>query len=423
VVNNELITHKQAKVIKASHYLYIITFMLFALILPTGFIHEKASRVIFYWCGYLSVLGLLLNSIKIKRITINKNLTISYMLPASIFLVWSILSHYIGGENNSSLLYTPAKRWIIASFISLYILNGYHDLPLKVNAKKILMISMLSAFILSTISGVVQGVESSDRILLGIDRAPLTAYAYSAFTLALSAIISREIIIKYKYFINILLLVISTYIIFLTQTRSAMFIHPVLGVALLISLMYKDKIVNIKTISFALLALFFVAAFNHKIISTRFQTTIHEINAYSNGNDNTSLGARFSMWKLGYLSFIESPFGQTQVHRNAFIKNYLNENKEKSAATLYLDVHLHNEVIQYASLFGVAGVFLLITFYYLLVFKISSPMLSVGIASLSAFLYGSTDVLLTSIEYIVIFTSIMTASQLIAISNKEESKQ
>lgn len=423
MVNNELITHGKAKTTKANHYLYAVTLILFALILPTGFIHEKTSRVIFYWCGYLSILGLLLHSITTQKIPTNKKLTTAYILPASIFLVWSIISHYIGGENNSSLLYTPAKRWIIASFISLYILNGYHNIPLKLNAKKILMISMLSTFILATTSGIIQGTESNERILLGIDRAPLTAYAYSAFTLALSAIISRTIKIKYKYFVNILLLMISTYIIFLTQTRAAMFIHPILGISLLLSLMYKDKIVNIKTISLALFALFAVAAFNHKIISTRFQTTIHEINAYSNGNDSTSLGARFSMWKLGSLSFIDSPLGQSQTHRNIFIKNYLNENKEKSAAIQYLNIHLHNEIIQYASLFGVIGVFLLLTFYYCIIFRISAPMLPVGIAGVSAFLYGATDVLLTSIEYIVIFTTTMTASQLITTSHNKESKQ
>lgn len=392
--------------------LYIITLSLLLLVLPIAFIHEKTSRVMFYWCGYLSLAGLLFSALTIKQALNRKNITLVFLLLSFLFIGWSILSEYISGDTSSELLYTPGKRWLVASVIAFYILNGKDEL--KTLPYTTLIISIMSfAFIVASTFGIIQGLDSNDRITLGINRATLTAYAYSAFTLAFSALMAMKLPSKYKYFIQSAILIVSTYVIFLTQTRAAMFLHPALGLFLLLSWMYKDKVLSLKIIAISLLSLMVVMAVSSKIIIDRYDATMRDIKEYNHGNDNTSLGARFSMWKLGIIAFSDSPFGQSEPHRNKIIIKYLDDAKKKSAATLYLKVHLHNEFIQYASIFGLIGVIVLFLFFFILMFKVSQPSIigPVGISTMSILLYGATDVLLTSIELIVIFsTTIMLSS-------------
>lgn len=399
---------------------HIIAFTLLLLILPTAFLHEKTGRVIFYWCGYISLAGLICGYFT-KKISFKKySVALPFFVLCILFTSWSALSHYISGERTSELLFTPAKRWLIASVIAYYILNTLNLTPRRCISKSIIT-SMTIAFIAASCFGIIQGINSGERILLGINRATLTAYAYSAFALALSSLIAHTFTTRYKYLLQSLVLVISTYVIFLTQTRAAIFLHPLLGMLLLVVCMYKDKLLNIKVLAIAAFSLAAVVLVSHNILINRFESTVTEVQAYSGGNDNTSLGARFSMWKLGIIAFKTAPFGQSESHRNEVITNYLHAENKTSAATEFLEVHLHNEFIQYASVFGVFGIAILILFFGMLMFRVSKPALigPVAISALSILLYGATDVLLSSIELIVIFSTTVTLSFIVMLLAKE----
>ncbi|EPF6063128.1 O-antigen ligase family protein [Enterobacter cloacae subsp. cloacae] len=411
---------KSQQVQLSSKALYLITFTLLLFVLPTSFIHEKTARVIFYWCGYLSVIGLLINAFITKQALNEKKIPFVFLLLTCLFLGWSTISKYYSGDTSSELLFTPGKRWLVAAVIALYILNIKVNFKSILNSKAILYVMSL-AFICSSAFGIIQGLISDERIFLGINRATLTAYAYSAFTLAFSSIIAFEIKNKYKYLIQSLILIVSTYVIFLTQTRAAMFIHPMLGLLLLIAWMYKDKVLSLNVLIICFISLIVVMAANSNIIAKRYDSTMRDINEYSRGNDNTSLGARFSMWKLGLIAFQEAPLGQSESHRNIAITDYLKDNKEKSAATQYLKIHLHNEFIQYASLFGIFGVIALLAFFFILIFKVSQPSIigPIGVSTISIALYGATDVLLTSIELIVVFSTTIILSSIASNFNQK----
>lgn len=393
--------------------LYLVVFVLLLLVLPSAFIHEKTARVIFYWCGYLSLFGLLFNAITTKQKLTQKNIALLFLLLSALFFGWSALSQLFSGDTTSELLYTPGKRWLVASAIAFYILSGKDKIK-NISFTTIIIAIMAVAFIAASAFGFIQGLDSDARIELGINRATLTAYAYSAFTLAFSALIAMKGPAKYKYFIQSAILVVSTYIIFLTQTRAAMFLHPALGFLLLLCWMYKDKVLSLKVLATAVLALVVVIAANSKIIIERYDSTLHEVSAYNSGNDQTSLGARFSMWKLGVMAFSHAPFGQSESHRNNTITEYLHDVNEQSAALQYTTVHLHNEFIQYASLFGIFGVIVLLVFFLALIFKVSKPSIigPIGISTISIALYGATDVLLTSIELIVIYATVIILSSM-----------
>ncbi len=79
------------------------------------------------------------------------------------------------------------------------------------------------------------------------------------------------------------------------------------------------------------------AAFSHQVIETRFDRTFTEYSDFTQGNDQTSLGLRFTLWKMGMLAFQKSPLGQTQHECNTFISDYLNQHgNENFWALIYI---------------------------------------------------------------------------------------
>lgn len=404
---------------KINKYTFISVVVLLTLVLPSAFLHEKTGRVLFYYCSYLSIIGVIVNYKKIINIISNGKIALPFLLLGLVFAVWSTISHYHLQENESKeLLFTPGKRMFLSSMISLYIIAMFKDGIIDpALIKKLFLFSFSSAFIAASIFGIMQGLVSPERILLGINRATLTAYAYSALSIALISIIGRRVEGRLRYPLLLITIIISVYVIFLTETRSAIVIHSALSLMTFLYIMRMDKKIKIIYAALALCALIAVFSINSKIIETRFNDTISDINAYRQGNDQTSLGARFSMWKVGVMSFYEHPLGTTQNTRNNYIRDYLLKNKQENSAVFqYLDVHLHNEIIQYGSLFGIVGVLILLYFYVSMIFTngisgiICNP---ISMVSISTLLYGMTDVLLTSIEFIVIISSIITMAYVI----------
>lgn len=414
--------------ITINKYLFIFVIVLLSLVLPTAFLHEKTGRVIFYYCSYLSILGIIINYKKILYIIYNAKIALPFLCLGILFALWSTISHYqLQANENRELLFTPGKRMFLSSMISLYVIAMFKsNLIDQALLKKIFLFSFSAAFIAASIYGIAQGLLSPERILLGINRATLTAYAYSALSIALTAIISRIIEGKLKYPLLLASIIISVYVIFLTETRSAMVIHAGLSLIIFAYSMWADKKIKIIYIALTLSALIAVCTINSKIIETRFKDTTSDITAYNQGNDQTSLGSRFSMWKVGAISFYEHPFGATQSTRNHYIRDYLVKNhQENSAVFQYLNVHLHNEIIQYSSLFGVFGLLILFYFYVNMIFTngisgiICNPISMIVISTL---LYGMTDVLLTSIEFIVIISTLITMSYVICFKTESENK-
>lgn len=395
--------------------LALVTMILTIFILPFAFIEEKIARVIFYWCGYFSLIGILYEVFS-KKAKMNINtIALSFFLLGVMYIAWSTISAYSDGQNESSLI-TAGKRMLLAGFIMNYIMHIFRQAIYPPNLiSKLALVSVTIAFIIATTYGIVEGIVDNRRLAMGIDRATLSAYAYSALSLALATLLLQMSNIKLRDIFFIALSLLSIYVICLTETRAAIVIHTLLIILLALKFFYLSR----KRISLVLIFIAIIVGLgaNQSIIKDRIDLTLNEIQKYQNNNDRTSLGARFTMWKVGWLAFQHHPFGQTQLERNQWIKSWLNDrDMGKSDVLQYLDVHLHNEFIQYASTFGLTGVFLLFFFYFVSIIKstkswgVINPIAVSGIALL---LYGATDVLLTSAEMIVIVAILFTLMTII----------
>ncbi|WP_130835939.1 O-antigen ligase family protein [[Erwinia] mediterraneensis] len=384
-------------------------------ILPAAFVHEKTARVIFYWFSYISIVGLLLEFRNYKSYLQSSKIPLAFLLLGCVYLGWSVYAQ-MHTTVKHEMLFTAGKRMILAFLTLSYLLcilqANYFS---RSTLRKLALASMGAAFISSGVYAFIQGATSTERIVLGINRATMTAYAYSAFTLALLTLVVN---LSHQRFYRVLFLImapLSLYVIFLTQTRAAMAIHTLLLAVLTLRLFFLSR--NFKVIAGIAIALTICLGLSYKTIEKRVELTVNEFESYQKNNDHTSLGSRFTMWSSGILAFENAPFGQTQEQRNAFIVSWLKEHgNSNSYAITFLNVHLHNEFIQYASIFGVGGVVILLFFFWVHIvdaarkYAFFNP---VTIAALSTLLYGMTDVLLTSIEYIVIFSVIVSLTQII----------
>ncbi|WP_167347662.1 O-antigen ligase family protein [Type-D symbiont of Plautia stali] len=391
--------------------------------LPVAFLYEKGGRVLFYYCAYFSLAGVVIELWQRKKVKLTDKKALAILLLGVIYVGWSIYFQYVM-HTVDGLYYTAGKRFILAWLIMVYMMHCFRTGSLnKKLAVRYAFLSLSLAFITSSCFGIFQSITTDERIVLGINRATMTAYAYSIVMLALISLILRMPDSKLKKAFFLFVSIISLYVIMLTQTRSAMAIHTLFLAYMTVRLFAVTR--NVKFIGCVALLLLLAVGLSYKLIETRVDTTVTEYTDYQQGNDKTSLGSRFTMWKTGILAFEHAPLGQTQDQRNKFITTYLDEHHQSDSwALIYINVHLHNEFIQFASLFGVVGVLMLLYFFFtLIVVEIRShqTITPLAIASVAMLLYGMTDVLLTSVEFIAMFGVLVVLLSLI--ENAEGNKK
>lgn len=398
-------------------YTAILFFCSFFVILPLAFIDEKISRVSFYLCGYLGLLGIAINFRECLSSLLACKIILPVLLMSFLYTIWSLLCEMVS-YNAQGTLFTPGKRWFVAAVISWYAVWLYnHDSAQRGLIRRYCIFSLLGAFIIASIYGIWQHIETSDRIVFAMNRPTGAAYQYSALSLVLMTVtLCDRLSLKKQYFIFTTGL-LSIYVIFLTETRSAMVIHTLAVSMLILHVVFKYKKLKSIPLVFIILTLASIIYTNWDLISLRYDRTSQEFSLYQQGNDKTSLGARFTMWRVGVMAFINAPLGETQASRNEKIVDFLrSEKNQNSDALRYVDVHLHNEIIQTGSLFGIFGICILGFFYYTLIFNnsLGKNFLynSISVLSLTTLLYGLTDVILTSIEYVVVFSLLLITSRL-----------
>jgi len=392
-----------------------LAFLTLIAILPVAFLYEKGGRVLFYYCAYFSLIGMAVEFWRKNKVQLTDRKALAMLMLGIVYVGWSLYAQYLPHTQDDQY-YTAGKRCVLAFIILSYLFHLYRtnffDRSLIV---KLSILSLALAFITSSSFAIYQSLTSAERIVLGINRATLTAYAYSAVTLALITLILKSTDNKLKKFYFLFVSIVSLYVIMLTQTRSAMVIHTLFLAYMMFRLFSTTR--NVKFLGCVAILMFVAAGLSYKVIEGRLESTVNEYHDYEKGNDKTSLGSRFTMWKTGVMAFERAPFGQSQYERNKFITAYLDaHNQSDSWALIYINVHLHNEFIQFASLFGVVGIVVLLYFFYTFIiseFRRYRSLTPLAVAGLAILLYGMTDVVMISVEFISIFSVLVVLLSLV----------
>ncbi|GKW39521.1 O-antigen ligase family protein [Pectobacterium carotovorum] len=361
------------------------------------------SSIIAGWLFYLtSLLSVFYVATHLKTVIAAKRLLLIPLCLLAIGLtnlIW--YHHYYQPDSLFPYVYnayrTSAHAGILGAFILLTVLHisqkNRHQPLFYIIAICVLTLSY--AFYQSLFSGM-------HRIALVFGTATSAAY-FLTFIGALSAQALLKLDSAYKYYLYLGHFLLVTIAIFLTETRAAIFVYPIVGATILLSEVRHNKRLFIKAFigssATILLCLFLFQDTLHQRISD----LINDIHSYSMNNSMTSVGARIAMYQSGLEAGEEALLGQSAEQRAEHIIAQAKQESELSGAVGYLDIHLHNEVIDAFSLKGLPGAILLVLLYaslfYFSFFVLRSHLSAALLFAL--LMYGLSDVILYSRDMLI----------------------
>lgn len=258
--------------------------------------------------------------------------------------------------------------WVIVTAIGLYLFAGYQ------------------------LAGAPNPLDY--RVALGFEHQTGTAYALTLIgLLASQAIINLRI--KHTVSLYLLHFLISLAVIITTQTRAAILVYPILSISLFLMHHRHNRIMLFKAL-LGFVILVGVASIPLKsIIENRYQNMMVDLHSYSQNNSNTSIGARLAMQRAGTEAGKVHLWGQSLEQRGAEIQRLTVQDTSLQGALEFLNVHLHNEIVDTFSLKGILGVIVLLLLYtamFLRAYWQRSSLLFVIAGAIA--IYGLSDLLL-----------------------------
>lgn len=376
--------------------------------LITAVFFNNFSMKIYTIITVLSIIGLIIN-IKHRKYDLTRlGLPCSMLLLGIIDVIW-----YKIFKTNDSLFrgtyhnyQNMGKIFIFSFFPILMVATSKNDFKLK-----------YLSYLLYSLTFILFGVAiylklTTDIVRLDFGIGTATGAAYSIVIVGIissSAILYTPIKNTMLYVINC----IAVYsMIIMTETRAAIIIFPLIMVLILLSKKSITRREIIKSVSIVAALLLMTMMIFKNNISDRYKNALDDIAQYQQNNSINSLGARLAMYEAGYKIFIASPIKWRSAEtRSEEITKLAQENKIYLGAIPFLNMHLHNDLIESASLKGISGIIATLLFYIsALSFAWNSKSTILAGIIISIALIGCSDVLLISKSLpIIIITALMLA--------------
>lgn len=368
----------------------------------TMFFSVKAAKVTFYWAFYFSLLGVFYDFHKLQSRHWWIIAPIAMLgMSDLIWFAWIYIGNPDFDEFNGYL--NAGKRLILAAVIGYYLLSvmqKYHQ-----TCRTVIKITLILTFIIATGVGVYQHLFLPGRVDFFLGRATNAAYDYSILSAALIFLLVYETVNRKTMFCSLLIFAVSYYIIFQTGTRNVMATYPLLIIFVGI---VKLRHLGFKPLILVLLSIAVVTTLSYKhIIKPKFDITVNEYNRYenTNGNEDGSLTSRLAMWRIGTSLIALHPAGNSLEERWNYAVNYVKQHNADKSALPYINVHLHNEVIEVTSLMGIQGAAVLLFFYFSLLgyayYTRNPPLFAI---MMGIIVCGLTDVIFSSREQTIMLT-------------------
>ncbi|HFZ1935012.1 O-antigen ligase family protein [Serratia marcescens] len=252
------------------------------------------------------------------------------------------------------------------------------------------------------------------RVELNFDRATVVAYLMTAIDLVMmQAILMLRT--RYRLVLYIAAFLLSFSALVLTGTRAAMLVYPVavclslLATKHLVSRKHKFLLVSSVPLLLLICGFVFKAQIEQRIAD--FKTNMQLIDKPEIDN---SIISRLSMQTLAWRTGSQAPWGQSAEQRGEEIRTIVAQQPHLYGVMPYINVHLHNELLETYSLKGVWGALLLLALYAGLLFSSFRPQRNALLLSVSAslFVYGLSDVIFFSTEGTVMFCLALIAAVL-----------
>ena len=246
-------------------------------------------------------------------------------------------------------------------------------------------------------------------VYLDVSRIPLSAMdgnagqmgaaTVAAYMITFSAIYFSLVILrselKYKMPVFYFNFILTFCALIMTGTRAAIFTYPIVTFVLLVIEYRRHKVYLAKAMCLILMLLLVSSLVFKNEIKKRIDAIGSDIVLFKKDNSISSIGARFSMIQAGFKSSPMDLSWQSLEERGQKIITLSKEDEKYKGATLYLDVHMHNEVIEALSTKGIFGVITLFFFYCSLVwYCIRTKKYLLLAFPMTMVLFGQSDVII-----------------------------
>lgn len=363
----------------------MIFFSLASISIAFFMFYGPLSRYLFYILTYISILYFLVLVFKIdKKLHLYLFPTLFFLLGLSK-LIWICVTsspkfplveyHYL----------ISGKRMLLGSFILYCIQRNKNYWYLKPDYVK--LASYLLLFLLAIIAVVdtLDYTHTGARININADSATSGAYTLVIFSMLTVYCLHRFTTHFYRP-LCLVAIGLTVMTLLATETRSALIVYAVFIVFCLGNeLLYgknnhKHLFISIIVILGACISLYGKSYYRPAM--ERLDGIRNEAQLYTQGQNSTSLGARFSLWKSAWYSFEQHPFGQSVDSRNALATQYIYQHEAGNQIALSnVQFHMHNDLLDTLSLQGIFGglimlsVFVALLFYPFALFQAANPFL------------------------------------------------
>ncbi|EFH3504650.1 O-antigen ligase domain-containing protein, partial [Escherichia coli] len=210
-----------------------------------------------------------------------------------------------------------------------------------------------------------------------------------------SSIVFIKMQSKYKWFLFYANFALSFAAVTMTGTRAAIFTFPLMIMVILLIQYRNQRVFLFKGLSgFFFLFLVCGLIFN-KGIERRINALQTDVISYTTkNNSNSSVGARFAMVNAGIKGSPDTLGWQSLEERAKKIKALSLDNNIYNSVLPFLDVHMHNEIVESLSTKGKIGLLVLIMFYVAMIYYcIREKKYILLVFPASIMLFGISDVI------------------------------
>lgn len=372
--------------------------------------------------GEIALLAIIISPNKYLK-TEYKYVVLSLLALSVLSFLWFRIyktpdSEYVGA-------YMNYRDWSLAGLFTAFVIpvvTSMRDRSEKIMNNIHLFIALLVNLIYIVYAYYQFFILNESRATLSLAYGPnATGAAYTITFVSLYALITiSTVVTRFRLPLLIIISFANFIAIAATSTRAGIIVYPII-IALILSNELKKHSKKTRKICICSVIAFSIAsgALLYKPIMERVDNLKSDIAQYNENNSVTSVGARFAMYKTGLESSYNNYIGQSLEERGYKIKKIVKDNKELSGALLYLNIHLHNQMIDTLSTTGWLGVILNVLFLIAIITVIHKKNMPLMYAYVVAFvLYGLSDILTYAVP--VPLAWLLTLALIFSLVNKKE---
>ncbi|TKT81669.1 O-antigen ligase family protein [Escherichia sp. MR] len=391
--------------LKSSMILEIMTYVLCFFLLIIALVNNTLSIKLFNVTAMVGLLALILRG---KQLSINRNVLI---LPLSIFIIGLVdLVWYSLFKFDNSLFRATYHNYLNTAKIFLFgTILVFLALNTRIKLKKdsVLYIFYTLSFIIATYAVYIKMKTNWERIYFEIGTP--TGASYSIMFIGILSSVAVFYTRNKNPYLFILNSLAIFYALLLTQTRVTLVVYPLICVItfVLFYIKYPKKILT-SAIVFIVLLTGLIYSFS-QTLQNRYAEGVNDLVQYTN-NSNSSLGARIAMYEMGIDIFKESTLTLRSAEARAQKMHlFVSEQSRLAGALEFTNIHLHNEIIEAASLKGILGIVSVLFFYIALCFTAYTER-NIGLFALTLGIIGVgvSDVIIWARSIPIIIISALT---------------